>query len=133
MAPAVRKDAGAFCCLDSNVRRNFALTQQNQFGLKTGLCPAGRTTKLGSVMKTAPVTEVIELGRKLSPGLRREWLNYGRYLSTQEEKPPAVEEDGDAAWERIVADSKPRPKLAAMAAKALAEHRAGKTTPMLRS
>jgi len=84
-------------------------------------------------MKPAPVAELIELGRKLSPGQRREWLNYGRYLSAQEGKPAVVEEDGDTAWERILADAKHRPKLAALAAKALAEHRAGKTTRLIRS
>jgi hypothetical protein len=61
-------------------------------------------------------------------------LNYGRTLTTQTEKKSAVvEEDGDAAWERIIADSKPRPKLDVMAAKALADYRAGRTTPLPRS
>lgn len=84
-------------------------------------------------MKAAEA-ELVALSRKLSPKKRRELLKFGRQLYTQEEKkPPAVEEDGDAAWERIIADPKPRPKLAAMAAKALAEFRAGKTTPLPRS
>jgi hypothetical protein len=83
-------------------------------------------------MKAAPEAELIELGQKLSPRLRREWLNYGRYLRTQGKKAAAVEKNGDAAWERLLADAKPRPKLNALSAKALAEHRAGKTTPLPR-
>ncbi len=77
-------------------------------------------------------TEFLALSRKLSPRQRREWLNFGRYLHSQEAKPGAIEETGDAAWERLLADPKPRPKLAALAAKALAEHRAGKTTSLPR-
>jgi hypothetical protein len=85
-------------------------------------------------MKAAVETELMEISRKLSPKKRREWLNYGRTLYTQtEKKPTAVEEAADAAWERIIADSEPRPKLAAMAAKALADYRAGRTTPLPRS
>jgi hypothetical protein len=43
-----------------------------------------------------------------------------------------VEEDGDAAWERIIADSKPQPKLDVMAAKILAEMKSGKHFPPMR-
>jgi len=83
-------------------------------------------------MKAAEA-ELVEISRKLSPKKRRELLKFGRQLYTQEEKKPmVVEEDGDAAWERIIADPKPRPKLAAMAAKALADYRAGRTTPLPR-
>ena len=92
-------------------------------------------TRSGFRMKAAAAeTELMEISRKLSPKKRRELLKYGRTLYTQEEtKPATVEEDGDAAWERIIADSKPRPKLDAMAAKALADYRAGRTTPLPRS
>lgn len=83
-------------------------------------------------MKAAEA-ELVALSRKLSPKKRRELLKFGRQLYTQEEKKaPVVEEDGDAAWERIIADPKPRPKLAAMAAKALAEMKAGKHYPQMR-
>ena len=69
----------------------------------------------------------------MSPKNRREWLNYGRTLTTQTEKKLAVvEEDGDASWERIIADSKPRPKLDVMAAKILAEMKSGKHFPPMR-
>lgn len=78
-------------------------------------------------------TELLEISRKLPPKKRRELLKFGRELSHgAPTKRAPVEEDGDAAWERIIADSKPRPKLAALAAKALAEYRAGKTTPLPR-
>jgi hypothetical protein len=78
-------------------------------------------------------TEFLELGRKLSPRQRREWLNYGRYLRSQKSKPGAVPKNGDAAWEGLLADAKPRPKLAALAAKALAQHRAGNSTALSNS
>ena len=84
-------------------------------------------------MKAAAETELLEISRKLSPKNRREWLNYGRTLTTQTEKKSAVvEEDGDASWERIIADSKPRPKLDVMAAKILAEMKSGKHFPPMR-
>ena len=77
-------------------------------------------------MKSAEA-ELLELSRKLSPEKRREWLKIGRQLSTPKpKKTVAIEEDGDAAWERIIADPKPRPKLDAMAEKIRAELRAGK-------
>lgn len=75
-------------------------------------------------MKAAVETELMEISRKLSPKKRREWLNYGRTLYTQtEKKPAAVEEDGDAAWERIIADPKPRPKLRAFVERVLREEK----------
>jgi hypothetical protein len=84
-------------------------------------------------MKVAAETELLEISRKLSPKNRREWLNYGRTLTTQTEKKLAVvEEDGDASWERIIADSKPQPKLDVMAAKILAEMKSGKHFPPMR-
>ena len=84
-------------------------------------------------MKAAAETELLEISRKLSPKKRREWLSYGRTLTTQtEEKSAVVEEDGDAAWERIIADSKPRPKFDAIAAKILAEMKSGKHFPPMR-
>lgn len=84
-------------------------------------------------MKAAAEAELIEISRKLSPKKRRELLKYGQTLYAQEaKKPVAVEEDGDPAWERILADPKPRPKLDALATKALADFRAGRTTPIPR-
>ncbi len=84
-------------------------------------------------MQAAAETELLEISRKLSPKNRREWLNYGRTLTTQTEKKLAVvEEDGDASWERIIADSKPQPKLDVMAAKILAEMKSGKHFPPMR-
>jgi len=37
-------------------------------------------------MKAAAETELLEISRKVSPRKRREWLNYGRTLTTQTEK-----------------------------------------------
>jgi hypothetical protein len=74
-------------------------------------------------MKAAE-TELLELSRKLSPKKRRELLKFGRELYTQKEsKPLAVDEDGDAAWERIIADPKPRPKLKAYVERVLREEK----------
>jgi hypothetical protein len=70
-------------------------------------------------------TELLEITRKLSPKRRRALLKFGRALSTQEEPATAaVAEDGDAAWERIIADPKPRPKLAAYVSRILREEKA---------
>jgi len=56
-------------------------------------------------------------------------------LSSANYRPRAglAEKKCDAAWERLLADPKPRPKLAALATKALAEHHRGKATPLPRS
>ncbi len=81
----------------------------------------------------AAKTELLDLSRKLSPKQRREWVEYGRQLYARKSaKTPGVKENGDAAWERIIADPKPRPKLAAMAAKIRAEMQAGKHFPVMR-
>ena len=44
-------------------------------------------------MKAAAETELLEISRKLSPKKRREWLSYGRTLTTQTEKKSAVVEE----------------------------------------
>ena len=75
-------------------------------------------------MKAAEV-EVLEISRTLSPKKRREWLKLGRELSARNgKKPAAVESEGDAAWERIIADPKPRPKLRAYVDRILREEKA---------
>lgn len=77
--------------------------------------------------------ELLELSRKLSPKKRREWVEFGRQLyANKTKKAPAVTEDGDAAWEKIIADPNPRPKLAAVAAKIRAEMQSGKHFPAMR-
>ncbi len=85
-------------------------------------------------MKAAADTELLEISRKLSLQKRREWLNYGRTLSAAAKaKPAAAEAEGDMAWERIIAEPKPRPKLRADADKILAEMKSGKHFPPLRA
>jgi len=37
-------------------------------------------------MKAAAETELLEISREVSPRKRREWLNYGRKLTTQTER-----------------------------------------------
>ena len=37
-------------------------------------------------MKVAAETELLEISREVSPRKRREWLNYGRTLTTQPER-----------------------------------------------
>jgi len=37
-------------------------------------------------MKVAAETELLEISREVSPRKRREWLNYGRTLTTQTER-----------------------------------------------
>ncbi|MEM7807524.1 MAG: hypothetical protein AAF561_05385 [Planctomycetota bacterium] len=63
--------------------------------------------------------EVVEAYERLSPRRREEVLDFARFLLQREEA--AAEEDGDAAWERIIADPRPRPKLDAFVEAALAE------------
>ncbi len=72
----------------------------------------------------AAKAELVELSRKLSPKQRRKWLEFGRQLYAQKtKKAPVLAEDGDAAWERIIADPKPRPKLRAYVDRILREER----------
>ena len=47
-------------------------------------------------------------------------LDYVLFIKHQAAQ-PAPEEDGDAAWERIIADPRPRPKLDAFIREAMAE------------
>jgi hypothetical protein len=100
---------------------------------RENLCALPDVDDTFCVMKAAEA-EIVELSRKLSHEKRRELLKFGRYLYSQKEKKePTVEEDGDAAWERIIADPKPRPKLRALAEKIRAEMKAGKHFPPMRA
>lgn len=48
-------------------------------------------------------------------------LDYVRFMKHQAQAEEEGAEDGDAAWERIIADSRPRPKLEAFMKAAMAE------------
>jgi hypothetical protein len=66
--------------------------------------------ELTSICATLPAEKVAEL------------VDFARFLQTR-----VAETPGDEAWERIIADPKPRPKLEAFAAAALTE---GSSTPL---
>ncbi len=74
----------------------------------------------------AAETALMEISRKLSPKKRRELLKFGQSLYAQDAKNAVstAEENGDAAWERIITDPKPRPKLRAFVDRVLREERA---------
>ena len=65
---------------------------------------------------SAETEELVAVAEQLSPGRRAEVADFARFLlSREQEGQPGkeAEEDGDAAWERIIADPRPRPKLEA--------------------
>ena len=61
---------------------------------------------------TAEAKELVELVRDLPEEKAREVLDFARFLKQQA---------GDAAWERIISDQRPRPKLDAFVADSLRE------------
>jgi hypothetical protein len=61
---------------------------------------------------TAVAKELVEIVGNLPEDKAREVVDFARFLQQQA---------GDRAWERIIADSRPRPKLDAFAADALRE------------
>ncbi len=73
-------------------------------------------------MSTATL-DVVETLDRLSPRRREEVLDFARFLLARDAAAdaPSAEEDGDAAWERIINDPRPRPKLEAFVKAALAE------------
>ena len=62
--------------------------------------------------------ELLAVAERLPADKRVEVIDFARFL-LERERPD--EEDGDAAWERIIADPRPRPKLEAFVRDALAE------------
>jgi hypothetical protein len=67
---------------------------------------------------SAASLELIEIVDGLPEDKAREVVDFARFLK---------EQAGDAAWEHIVADTRPRPKLDAFVAEALRE---GKSEPL---
>ena len=88
---------------------------------------AGQGSTVRTMKAATAETELMEISRKLAPKKRQELLKYGRTLYAQStKKNPATMpvESGDAAWERIISDSKPRPKLRAFVERVLREEKA---------
>jgi hypothetical protein len=75
--------------------------------------------------------ELTRLCAELPPEKVAQILNYARSVQAAPEAVPLEEFDpqneDDAAWERIIDDPRPRPKLEAFLAKAMAE---GESTPL---
>ena len=64
-------------------------------------------------MKSA-VLEITRISHSLSPRKKAQLLDFARALQSGRSLPPlAKAKPGDAEWERIINDPKPRPKLAA--------------------
>ena len=61
--------------------------------------------------------EIVEIFKRLPSAQRAEVADFARFLASK--YAPAV--DGDARWEAIIADPRPRPKLEAYARESLAE------------
>lgn len=82
------------------------------------------------VVKNAE-NQLLELSRALTPRQRRELLTYGRRLRAKPGKSArtVAREDGDAAWERILNDPRPRPKLRAYVERVLREEKAEPLDP----
>jgi hypothetical protein len=62
-------------------------------------------------MSTATL-DVVETLDRLSPRRREEVLDFARFLLARDaaDNAPAAEDD-DAAWQRVINDPRPRPKL----------------------
>ena len=75
------------------------------------------------------VEELTQICAALPAHKVEELVDFARFLEARAagESARVEESAGDAAWERIIADPKPRPKLEAFAARALAE---GPATPL---
>lgn len=78
-----------------------------------------------SPMKSA-VEEITRISQMLPPGKAAELLDFARSLAGKKEK----ELDGDAEWERIINDPRPRPKLEAVRKRIEKLVREGKTEPL---
>ena len=64
-------------------------------------------------MKSA-VVEITRISHSLSPRKKAQLLDFARALQSGRSLPPLPKAKvGDAEWERIINDPKPRPKLAA--------------------
>ena len=60
------------------------------------------------------VAEIARISQSLPPRKKAQLLDFARALQSGAHLPPlAKPEPGDAQWERIINDPKPRPKLAA--------------------
>jgi len=92
---------------------------------RENLCAKEMSGCFGRVTIAAAKIDFLELSRKLSPKKRRERVEFGRQLYAKKaKKASVVAEDGDAAWEKIIADPKPRPKLRAYVERILQEEKA---------
>ena len=67
---------------------------------------------------TAETRSILELCEKLSTARQHEVMDFARFLLQQEQSNAA---DADDAWEQLIGDSKPRPKLDAFTKAALVE------------
>lgn len=74
--------------------------------------PAIATDNLASLI----AAEVVTLPAEKQSSV----LDYVRFMKHQAQATDDSEEQGDAAWERIIADPRPRPKLEAFMKEALA-------------
>ena len=77
-----------------------------------------------------PTEELVRICEGLPTDKVEELVDFARFLRQRtlgdESAPP---EDGDAAWERILGDPRPRPKLEAFAKAAFAEGQAEPLDP----
>lgn len=64
--------------------------------------------------------ELVRISEELPPQKADQLLDFARFLK-QQAQVDAAEGEGDAAWEGIIKDARPRPKLAAFVKEALAE------------
>jgi len=63
--------------------------------------------------------ELAEICRRLPEDKLRSLVDYARFLESQAPRQESSAESGDDAWERIIADPHPRPKLDAFVKQSL--------------
>ena len=68
--------------------------------------------------------ELLKICQELPPQKAEELVDFAKFLQQQARaKIDSTREDDDAAWERVINDPRPRPKLTAYAEKILKEEK----------
>jgi hypothetical protein len=85
---------------------------------------------------TSAIAELTKVAEAMPPKAVRQVLDYARFIQASQpvkpgtKKPRKRAQDGDAQWERLLAEKRSRPKLAAFMAEVERDIVAGCTKPL---